>query len=95
VRPRYTGRYPHVDANIATASQVQQLKLSLRVHLPSALPKEKDKTCDICSKEYATTQVVPTEEEECAAELACGHIFGEFCIGQWVSVSTRKVLVAC
>jgi hypothetical protein len=95
VRPRYVGRHPHVDPNLATTRQIQELKHSLQRHLPSALPEKASKACDICQKDYATTHVQPTEEEEIAVELACGHTFGEFCISQWVSVSIRRIVVTC
>ncbi|KAH6845888.1 hypothetical protein BKA58DRAFT_433004 [Alternaria rosae] len=97
VRPRIAGRYPpQFDPNIATARQIDQLKNSLQRHLPSALPEKASKACDICQKDYAATHVSPTEEEEIAIELSCGHTFGEFCIGQWFETCrTHKNKVTC
>jgi hypothetical protein len=96
VRPRIAGRYPpQFDPNVATVRQIEQLKSSLRRHLPSALPEKAPKACDICQKDYATTHVPPTEEEEIAIELSCGHTFGEFCISQWVSCRWKERRVTC
>lgn len=95
VRPRMAGRYAHFDPNIATVRQIQELKNNLRRHLPSTLPEKASKACDICQKNYATTHVSPTEEEEIAIELSCGHTFGEFCISQWVSGSRSDMSDAC
>ena len=84
VRPRFVGR-PHVDPNIATPRQLQELKDGLARRLPSELPEEASKACDICQKDYSATHVAPTEEEEIAIVLSCGHSFGEFCMFEWVS----------
>lgn len=87
VRPRFMGHHhPHFDPNIATPRQIQELKDKLPRHLPSELPKETSTTCDICQKDYSPKHVQPAEEEEVAIELPCGHVFGEFCIFQWVCV---------
>ncbi|OWY57191.1 zinc ion binding protein [Alternaria alternata] len=83
VLPRPPGRQTFSDPNVSTARQINILKLSLNRHLPSALPEDASKTCDICQKDYATTLVAPTEDEENAVQLVCGHRFGEFCINQW------------
>ncbi|KAG9185665.1 hypothetical protein G6011_06996 [Alternaria panax] len=83
VRPRFPGLHMYGDAEIAIARQINILKLGLDRHLPSTLPEDASKACDICQKDYATTLVTPTEEEENAIQLVCGHRFGEFCICQW------------
>jgi hypothetical protein len=83
VRPRFTGYRPHIDPNIATPRQIQELKDSLSRRLPSELSDDVSKACDICQKDYSASHVSPTEEEEIAVVLACGHTFGEFCISQW------------
>lgn len=85
VRPRFFGQHQHIDPSIATPRQIQELKERLPRRLPSELSKEVSTACDICQKDYAVSQVQPVEEEEVAIELPCGHIFGEFCIFQWVS----------
>ncbi len=96
-RPRFHGhhhhghhhhQHQHFDPNIATPRQIQELKDKLPRRLPSELPDETSKTCDICQKDYSVTHVQPAEEEEVAVELPCGHVFGQFCIFQWV----RKIL---
>jgi hypothetical protein len=84
VRPRFRGQRPHFDPNIATPQQIQELKDKLPRRLPSELSDETSRACDICQKDYSSTQVQPAEEEEIAIELSCGHVFGEFCIFQWV-----------
>jgi hypothetical protein len=82
--PRFAGR-PYFDPNNATPGQIQGLKDSLQRRLPSELPEEASDACDICQKDYSTKHVAPTEEQENATVLSCGHSFGEFCIFQWVS----------
>jgi len=94
VRPRFVGR-PHVDPNIATPRQLQELKDGLTRRLPSELPEEASKACDICQKDYSTTRVAPTEEEEIAIVLSCGHSFGEFCMFEWVSELWGEKCVDC
>lgn len=85
MRPRFTGYRPHIDPNVATPRQIQELKDGLPRRLPSELPDDASKACDICQKDYSASHVSPTEEEEIAVVLSCGHTFGEFCISQWVS----------
>lgn len=85
VRPRFAGYRPHIDPNIATPRQIQELKDGLVRRLPSELPEDASKACDICQKDYSASHVSPTEDEENAIVLSCGHLFGEFCIFQWVS----------
>lgn len=87
MRPRFFTQHQHIDPNVATARQIQELKDKLPRHLPSDLPKDMSTTCDICSKDYSSTHVKPVEEEEVAIELPCGHYFGEFCIFEWVCVN--------
>ncbi|KAF1945154.1 hypothetical protein EJ02DRAFT_339113 [Clathrospora elynae] len=95
-RPRSSTQRPHFDPNIATLQQMQYLKDSLPRRLPSELSNEASKSCDICQKDYSTTHVQPTEEEEIAVELSCGHSFGEFCIFQWFDTcKTHKNKVTC
>jgi hypothetical protein len=89
-RPRFAAHRPHFDANIATPRQIQELKDSLQRRLPSELPKDASSACDICQKDYSTTHAAPTEEQEIAIVLSCGHSFGEFCIFQWVSIRTVR-----
>ena len=81
-RPRFFSQ--HIDPNFSTGRQVQELKASLPKLLAGELPKDTSPTCDICAKDYSATCVQPSEEEEVAVQLSCGHSFGEFCIGQWV-----------
>jgi hypothetical protein len=91
------GQRGHFDPNIATPRQIQELKDNLMRRLPSELPDETSKACDICQKDYSAIHVQPGEEEEIAIELSCGHVFGEFCIFQWVSFereySSRRILL--
>jgi hypothetical protein len=84
-RPRYFPQQP--DPTAMVARQIQDLKAKLPKYLPSELAKDTSPTCDICSKDYSTTHVQPSEDEEIAVQLICGHSFGEFCISQWVSRS--------
>lgn len=72
------------DPNATTESQLQELKASLPKLLLGDLPKDTSTTCDICAKDYSATHVQPSEEQEIALKLPCGHNFGEFCINQWV-----------
>jgi hypothetical protein len=84
-RPRHFSQQP--DATAVVARQIQDLKAKLPKYLASELAKDKSPTCDICSKDYSTKHVQPSEDEEMAVQLICGHSFGEFCISQWVSRS--------
>lgn len=72
------------DPNAITENQIQALKVKLPKLLLGDLPKDASSTCDICAKEYSAVHVQPSEEEEVALTLPCGHKFGEFCISQWV-----------
>ena len=72
------------DPNVITSRQIQELKTSLPKLLLGELPEDTSPTCDICAKDYSATLVQPSEEDEIAVKLPCGHSFGEFCIGQWV-----------
>ncbi|CAO2651144.1 Nn.00g094410.m01.CDS01 [Neocucurbitaria sp. VM-36] len=96
VRPRFMGHHQQFDPNIATPRQIQELKDKLPRRLPCELSEETSKCCDICQKDYSTTHVKPIEDEEVAVELACGHVFGEFCIFQWFDTcKTHKNKVSC
>ncbi|KAL6710714.1 Ubiquitin-protein ligase [Coniothyrium glycines] len=96
VRPRFYGQHQHVDPNIATPRQIQELKARLPRRLPSELSEETSKACDICQKDYSTVHVKAIEEEEIAIELPCGHVFGEFCIFEWFDTcKTHKNKVTC
>lgn len=80
----YFGQFVTVP-NEVSYSQVVEMKARLPRYLPINLPEEKDRSCDICQKEYANEYVQPSDEQEIAVELPCGHYFGEFCLGHWVS----------
>ncbi|KAF1916997.1 hypothetical protein BDU57DRAFT_517427 [Ampelomyces quisqualis] len=90
-------RYPHHgDPNVATSRQIQELKDKLPRRLLGELPAETSSMCDICAKDYSCVHVKACEEEEVAIELACGHVFGEFCIFQWFDTcKTHKNKVTC
>ncbi|KZM21523.1 zinc ion binding [Ascochyta rabiei] len=93
-RPRFFHQY--LDPNHSTSRQVQGLKTSLPKLLAGDLPKDTCPTCDICAKDYAAASVQPSEEEEVAVQLPCGHTFGEFCIAQWFDTcKTHKNKVTC
>lgn len=84
------------DPNVTTDSQLQILRASLPKFLLGELPKDTSATCDICAKDYSATHVQPSEEEEIALKLPCGHTFGEFCIAQWFDTcKTHKNKVTC
>ena len=72
------------DPRIITGSQLQQLTASLPRLLRDELPDDTSPTCDICAKDYSAVPVQPSEEEEVAVKLPCGHCFGESCITEWV-----------
>lgn len=80
------------DPNVTTESQIQVLKANLPRLLLGDLPKDVSPTCDICAKDYSATHVQPSEEEEIAVKLPCGHTFGEFCINQWVCESASPTI---
>lgn len=84
VRPRFAAYAHHFDPNIPTSRQIQDLKDKLTRRLPTELPAKTSPCCDICQKDYSNKHVQPCEEEEVAVELSCGHVFGEYCIFQWV-----------
>lgn len=87
-RMRYSNPAQFHDPNLATSRQVEELKDKLSRRLPCELPEGTSKTCDICAKDYSSTQVQPCEENEVAIELPCGHCFGEFCIFEWVRIAS-------
>lgn len=72
------------DPRIITDGQLQQLKASLPKLVLGDLPTDALPTCDICAKDYSAIPVEPSEEEEIAVKLPCGHYFGESCLAQWV-----------
>lgn len=75
------------DPRIITGSQLQQLTASLPRLLRDELPDDTSPTCDICAKDYSAVPVQPSEEEEVAVKLPCGHCFGESCITEWVCIA--------
>ncbi|KAH6618907.1 hypothetical protein C7974DRAFT_39272 [Boeremia exigua] len=84
------------DPNMTTECQLHALKANMPKFLLGNLPQDVSPTCDICAKDYAANHVHPSEEEEIALKLPCGHIFGEFCIGQWFDTcKTHKNKVTC
>jgi hypothetical protein len=88
-------RYPHHgDPNVATSRQIQELKDKLPRRLRSEIPPETSSMCDICAKDYSNVHVKACEEEEIAVELSCGHVFGEFCIFQWVRAKSGSINIA-
>ncbi|KAF2622602.1 hypothetical protein BU25DRAFT_206720 [Macroventuria anomochaeta] len=89
-RPRFFSQ--HHDPNVITDRQIQELKTSLPRFLLGGLPEDTSPTCDICAKDYSAKHVQPSEEDEVAVKLPCGHSFGEFCIGQWVCKSTLRII---
>ncbi|KAJ4381392.1 Ubiquitin-protein ligase [Didymella sp. IMI 355093] len=64
--------------------QIKGLKDCLEKYTIDELPEVTSRTCDICAKDYSATNVQPSEDEELAVMLPCGHVFGEFCIDQWL-----------
>ncbi|KAF2131013.1 hypothetical protein P153DRAFT_355803 [Dothidotthia symphoricarpi CBS 119687] len=94
VRPRFLPQ--RQDPNIPSLRQIQDLKDKLPRRLPSELPEGASCACDICQKDYSSTYVQPSEEDEIAIQLPCGHSFGEFCIFQWFDTcKTHKNKVTC
>lgn len=84
------------DPRIITGSQLQQLTASLPRLLRGDLPDDTSPTCDICAKDYSTVSVPPSEEEEVAVKLPCGHCFGESCITEWFDTCKKhKNKVTC
>lgn len=84
-RPRgYFGHFVS-GPNEVSCRQIEDMKAGLPRHLPVNLPEGKDPICDICQKDYSNEYVQSSNEQEIAVELPCGHCFGEFCLGHWVS----------
>ncbi|KAF1997911.1 hypothetical protein P154DRAFT_269971 [Amniculicola lignicola CBS 123094] len=84
------------DPNVPSGRQMQELRDKLRHFLPSELPGDVEPTCDICSKDYSTKHVQPTEDEEVAIQLPCKHVFGEHCINTWFETCTKhKNKITC
>jgi hypothetical protein len=75
------------------SDQLRDFKNTLPRSLPNELPALKSTICSICTTEYSTVHVPPTEDAEVAVMLSCGHCFGEWCLFQWVCiVSSSDVL---
>ena len=72
------------DPTVVFNRQLKKFKESLDRYTLSDLPAVTSPTCDICAKDYSATNVRPSEDEEIAVMLTCGHVFGEFCLDQWV-----------
>jgi hypothetical protein len=72
------------DPMVTVNRQIKKFKESLERYTFDTLPGVTSRTCDICAKDYSATNVQPSEDEEIAVMLPCGHVFGEFCIDQWV-----------
>lgn len=81
------------DPTVTFNRQIKKFKESLDRYTLSELPDVTSPTCDICAKDYSTTSVQPSEDEEIAIMLPCGHVFGEFCIDQWVRKSIPVTFV--
>ncbi|KAL5118180.1 Ubiquitin-protein ligase [Pleosporales sp. CAS-2024a] len=95
-RMRQPTHSQHQDGNLATSRQIQELKDKLPRRLGCQLPEGASQTCDICAKEYSSTRVPPSEDDEIAIELPCGHWFGEFCIFEWFDTCKKhKNKVSC
>lgn len=90
-RPRF---YSQVhDPNLLVGRQIRELKAGFDKYLLDELPEVTSPTCDICAKDYSATSVQPSEEQELAIMLPCGHVFGEYCIDQWVRESDSVTYV--
>ncbi|KAH7075582.1 hypothetical protein BKA63DRAFT_301027 [Paraphoma chrysanthemicola] len=95
VRPREFFRAP-IDPNVPTAQQIQTLKEKLPRQVLGEILVDASTACDICAKDYSSIRVQPSEDEEVAVELPCGHRFGEFCIFQWFDTCIKyKNKVTC
>ncbi|KAF2745840.1 hypothetical protein M011DRAFT_478625 [Sporormia fimetaria CBS 119925] len=89
-------QYSIRDASIPTTMQMYMLKKSLIRLLPSELPKGVEAHCDICDKDYSITDCEPTEDDEVAMQLPCEHIFGEWCVNEWLKTcATQKLKITC
>jgi hypothetical protein len=91
-RPHYHS--PVLDPLVILNRQIKGLKDSLEKYTIGELPEVTSQTCDICAKDYSATTVQPSEDEELAVMLPCGHVFGEFCIDQWVRKSNLMMSVS-
>jgi hypothetical protein len=90
-RLRFSSHPQHHDPNLVTPRHIQELKAKLPRRLPSQLAEGVSSTCDICAKDYSSTHVQPNEADEVAVELPCGHVFGEFCISEWVRLASSEL----
>lgn len=48
-----------------------------------------EQLCPVCDKRYEETLVEPTEDYENAIELPCGHVFGHWCLAEWMRTRER------
>ena len=83
LQPRFLS-HQFRDPDEITPGQIMDFKMKLPRLLVNELPEDTSSACDICMKDYSATDVEPSEEEEVAVKLPCGHVFGEFCLGFWV-----------
>ncbi|KAF3047973.1 hypothetical protein E8E12_003315 [Didymella heteroderae] len=84
------------DPNVIFNRQIKKFKGGLDRYTLQELPDVTSPTCDICAKDYSATSVQPSEDEEIAIMLPCGHVFGEFCIDQWFETcKTHKNKITC
>lgn len=81
------------DPTVTFNRQIKKFKESLDKYTLRQLPDVTSPTCDICAKDYSATNVQPSEDAEIAIMLPCGHVFGEFCIDQWVRKSIPMTFV--
>ena len=79
------------DPLVMVNRQIKKFKESLERYTFDTLPGVTSRTCDICAKDYSATNVQPSEDEEIAVMLPCGHVFGEFCIDQWVRNPCKSI----
>ncbi|KAF3050534.1 hypothetical protein E8E11_009796 [Didymella keratinophila] len=85
-----------IDPLVTFNRQIKKFKESLERYTFDTLPGVTSRTCDICAKDYSATNVQPSEDEEIAIMLPCGHVFGEFCIDQWLETcKTHKNKITC
>lgn len=94
-RPRFGHGQQH-DPGVATDEQIKALKNKLARRLPNELAEGTSTMCDICAKDYSSTHVQASEDDEIAIELPCGHCFGEFCIFEWFDTCKKhKNKITC
>lgn len=86
-------RFYSADPATMLDRQIKKLKEILERYTLNELPEVTSPTCDICAKDYSAKNVQPSEDEEIAIMLPCGHVFGEFCIDHWVRKSMPMTFV--